>query len=179
MALYFLRHGESIANTKKLFAGQKDDSPLTKLGIEQARTAAIELEKMGIQRIITSKLLRAQQTAFEVATIIDFDPTKIEFDDRILEYDMGALTGTLLHNVTPQELAATHGAEDPGEFRERVLNFLREYKSSPQNILIVSHAGFGRAIEAARQNLNPAEFYRIPPSPNARAHKLELDWLGY
>jgi len=81
MALYFLRHGESVANVNGLFAGQKDDTPLSELGFEQAREAAIELKPLGIQRIIASKLKRTHQTAVEVADVIGFDPSKIENDE--------------------------------------------------------------------------------------------------
>lgn len=35
--IYFVRHGESEANVEKKFAGQKEDSPLTELGREQAK----------------------------------------------------------------------------------------------------------------------------------------------
>lgn len=38
--IYFIRHGESEANERKVFAGQKDDSILTEKGREQAKATA-------------------------------------------------------------------------------------------------------------------------------------------
>lgn len=175
--LFFLRHGESVANVNGLFAGQRDDAPLSKLGAEQARSAAAELVGLGIERIISSRLIRTQQTANEVAKVIGFDLERIENDDRIIEYDMGALTSTPIRKVTSQELVSVDGAEDPVEFKNRILDFLLEHKNSTETILVVSHAGVGRAIEAARQHLNPTEFYNIPAYPNAHAFELKLDWL--
>lgn len=177
MAIYFICHGQSEANLKGLFAGQKEDSPLTQKGVEQARAAAEELKLVNIDHIIISKLKRAYQTALEVAKVIGFDISNIEFDERILEYDMGTRTGTPNREITSEEMVSAEGAENPTLFQERVLLFLREYKDSDQNILIVSHAGVGRIIESARQGLNPRGFYDLTPYPNAHAVKLDLAWL--
>lgn len=175
--IYFLRHGQSEANLKGLFAGQREDSPLTAKGFEQAEAAAEGLKPLHIDRIISSPLRRTRQTAEEVAKVINFDLNKIEFDDRILEYDMGARTGTPNKEITSEEMVSAEGVEDPALFQERVVLFLREYKGSNQNILMVSHAGVGRIIENAKQDLNPRGFYDLAPYPNAQAIKLDLKWL--
>lgn len=177
MPLFYLRHGESEANIRNLFAGQKDDSPLSPLGIKQARQAAKEINDIDIDRIISSKLIRAQQTAILVAKYINFDLNNIENDDRIIEYDMGALTGTPIRKVSSQELVLAEGAENPLEFRNRILSFLKEHQNNPQNILVVSHAGVGRAIEAARQNIDPSDFYGLDAYPNTHSFELDLSWL--
>ncbi len=56
--IYFVRHGESEANQKRIFAGQKDDSVLTEKGREQAKTLAQEIiaEGIKINTIISSPL---------------------------------------------------------------------------------------------------------------------------
>jgi len=90
---------------------------------------------------------------------------------------MGAITSTPIRRVTSQELTSADGAEDPTAFRDRILDFLEEYADTPDTVLVVTHAGVGRAIEAAKQALDPAEFYNLPAYPNAHAFKLELDWL--
>lgn len=177
MAIYFLRHGESKANEEGLFAGQKNDAELTANGLEQAKQAAKELKEVKIAPIITSQLIRAYQTAVNVAEVLGIDVEKIETDDRIMEYDMGSLTSTPIRKVTSQELAAADGAEDVLAFRERILGFLREHQNDAGNVLVVSHAGVGRAIEAAKQGLDPVEFYNLPAYPNGHAVRLDLDWL--
>lgn len=175
MAIYFLRHGQSQANVDGLFAGQREDSELTDLGKEQASTAGAGLADKDIVKIISSPLRRARKTAEIVAQALGTSP--VEFDDRLLEYDMGSLTGQPHTKVTSRELIAAEGAEDPVTFQNRVLSFLREHKDDEGNLLIVSHAGVGRTIEAARQGIDPADFYDLPAYPNAQAVLLDLDWL--
>lgn len=176
--IYFLRHGESKANVEGLFAGQKEDSLLSNTGIEQAEAAAQELRNRNFSRIVASKLNRARQTAEVVARVIGFDPSKIEYDDRIMEYDMGSLTGTPIRKVTSDELVSAEGAEDAVHFQARVVSFLKEQKDLPEDILLVSHAGVGRIIECAKQGLDPRTFYDLEPYPNAHAVELDLDWLN-
>ena len=176
--IYFLRHGESKANIEGLFAGQKEDSPLSDKGVEQAEVAAQGLRSMHFNRIIASKLNRTRQTAEIVAKVIGFNPSKIEYDDRVIEYDMGTLTGTPIRRVTSDELVSAEGAEDASHFQARVISFLKEHKDLSQNILLVSHAGVGRIIECTKQGLDPRTFYDLAPYPNAHAVELDLDWLN-
>ena len=176
--IYFLRHGESKANIEGLFAGQKEDSPLSDEGVEQAEVAAQGLRNMHFNQIIASKLNRTRQTAEIVAKVIGFNPSKIEYDDRVIEYDMGTLTGTPIRRVTSDELVSAEGAEDASHFQARVISFLKEHKDLSQNILLVSHAGVGRIIECTKQGLDPRTFYDLAPYPNAHAVELDLDWLN-
>jgi broad specificity phosphatase PhoE len=176
--VFFLRHGQSEANALRFFAGQRRDSPLTAIGIDQARQAGQNLTVLGIDRIIASKLERSYRTAVEVAQIIAFEPGRIETDDRILEYDMGSLTGKPIKKYKPRERTGAPGAEDPAAFRARVLSFFSQYGGTGETILVVSHAGVGRALEAARQRLDPRDFYSLPPYPNAQAVELDLAWLN-
>ena len=177
MPIYLLRHGESVANVRRVMAGQKDDCALTDLGMQQARQAGEELVSTGITRIVSSPLKRALSTAEEIADVIGFDPDMIEIDDRIQEYDMGALTGTPVRVVSSLELTTADDSEDALAFRDRVLSFLRENKDSSETILMVSHGGVGRSIEAAKRGIDAHEFYGMPHSPNAHPIKLDLDWL--
>lgn len=176
--IYFLRHGESKANIEGLFAGQREDSSLSDTGIEQAETAARELRSQQIDRIIASTLIRTRQTAEIVAKVIGFDPSKIEYDERIVEYDMGSLTGTPIRKVTSNELISAEDAEDASQFQDRVVSFLKDHKNLSQNILLVSHAGVGRIIECTKQGLDPLTFYDLAPYPNAHAVELDLSWLN-
>jgi len=173
--IYFLRHGESIANVNNVFAGQKDDTPLTEHGRLQARDAAKEIQStIKINRIIASPLVRTKETAEIIANVIEFPIKNIEFDKRIVEYDMGEITGSPIRKVTSKELTSAKGAEDPSRFQDRVLNLLKELDLHQGNILIVSHAGVGRIIEAYKRQIDPLEFYDIEPYPNAHITKLDI-----
>ncbi len=175
MSLYFLRHGQSEANVRHVFAGQKEDSPLTELGKQQAEVAANDLAKVHITKIVSSNLVRAKQTAKIVASKLGINDVII--DPRIAEYDMGALTGTPNQTISSLELVSAKGAEDPNKFKTRVLEALQEYSKSEESVLIVSHAGVGRIIEAMRSNVEAPFFYDIDAYPNARAVQLDTRWL--
>lgn len=176
MAIFSLRHGQTQANFEAVFAGQRDDPPLTELGIEQVRRAGHELKSANIARIVSSSLQRGHCTAKEVAKVIDV--TDLRVDDRILEYDMGSLTGTPYSVISSKELVSAEGAENVFGFQKRVLDFLRDYKDQELNSLMISHAGVGRVIEATRLGLDPRTFYDLPRQPNGQVVELDLRWLS-
>lgn len=175
--VYFLRHGESNANVAGLFAGQKEDSHLTTKGRVQAEQAAHSLKNIPFFSIVSSRLKRAQQTAEIIAQEIGFEPEKILLDKRIIEYDMGSLTGKPLRKVSSHQLISAPGAENVNDFQKRIVSFLKTVKNSNGNHLIVSHAGVGRMIECTKQNLNPESFYGLTAYPNASPIELDLSWL--
>lgn len=174
--IYFIRHGESEANLKHVFAGQKDDSPLTEKGRTQAEEEGKKIKEMGlsIDRIMSSPLVRAKDTAAIVAEIIGYTK-EIEIDARITEYDMGNLTGTPTVEITSKKMIQAENAENPQKFLERVNSFLNEWKGKDETILMVCHAGVGRVIETIRQGGDPELFYDLPAYANAEV--IKLDWL--
>ncbi len=174
--IYFIRHGQSQANADKLFAGQKDDSPLTDEGRYQARLTAQALKDKNIRidTITHSSLCRASETAKIIAEELEYTQ-ELRIDDRITEYDMGDLTSTPTHNMTSLELIVTPHAESVDDFYNRVYEFIHDIKNSKENILIVSHAGVGRMIETIRTSADKKLFYDLPSYPNASI--TELNWL--
>lgn len=174
--IYFIRHGESEANLRHVFAGQKDNSPLTEKGTEQAKAEGDKIKAMNlnIDTIISSPLIRAHHTAKIVAEMIGHEK-EILIDPRITEYDMGTLTGTPTFEITSKRMISAENAEPIDQFMSRVRSFLDEYKNSDKTILMVAHAGVGRLIETMRVSMNPELFYDLPPYPNAAV--IKLDWL--
>src|SRR3989339_659141 len=136
--IYFVRHGESEGNVKHTFAGQRENTPLTELGRQQAKQAALDLlnHNFKIDRVITSPLKRAYETAQIIAKEAKLS-SQIEIDERISEYDMGELTGTTYHKITSEELVTAKGAEDPHAFQNRVHDLLNELAQGDKNVLIV------------------------------------------
>lgn len=176
MPLYFIRHGESLNNARKLFTG-RSDSPLTKKGEHQARQTAEEIKNLGeVYQIVASPLSRALRTAEIIAEAVGHD-SPIKIDERIIEYDLGELTGNKWRKIPEEEFLKLKSVEDPAEFRRRLTDFLNEYKNHDGNILIVAHAGVYRMIESARLGLEPAEFHAIDRPKNASYIELELSWL--
>jgi len=176
VAVYYLRHGQSVANVKNLFAGQKDNSPLTEKGIEQAREAGKGLAHVNFSKIISSPLDRAVETARTVAEVVGFEG-QISVDPRITEYDMGVLTSQPREGVDSSMLTSAQGAEDPVLFKNRVIEFLQEISDLESDILLVSHAGVGRVIETSRQGIDPSRLYDVDAYPNAEPVVLNLEWL--
>lgn len=175
--LLYVRHGESQANVDFVFAGQRNDSPLTKLGEQQAQTAGSGLleQHIRIDRIISSPLVRALQTAEIIAGIIGYDAANIVLDKRISEYDMGELSGKTRKSVTSEEIISAKGAESVDEFKKRILSFVNEYsKDTDTNILFSTHAGVGRMLRAIKSGIETEKFYDLDPYPNAHVTEIKL-----
>lgn len=175
--IYFLRHGESEANVRFTFAGQRDDSPLTSRGERQALRAAQELLTAcrRVDHIVSSPLRRATRTAEIVAEVLGFDVASVVEDARISEYDMGGLSGTTTRRVTSAELVDAHGAESPNAFQRRVMSLVLDYAELDEDTLLVSHMGVGQVIETYRRRADPIHFFDYPAYPNAHVVELRID----
>ncbi len=88
--LYLLRHGESAANAKRVFASLRIDPPLSDEGVRQATMQAESLKNIEFSAIYSSHLLRARQTAGIVGQRCGLEP--IVFDT-LHEIDVGILDG--------------------------------------------------------------------------------------
>jgi probable phosphoglycerate mutase len=66
--IILIRHGETRWNVEQRIQGQ-GDSPLTELGIGQARSLARRLAAERFDRLVASDLGRAMQTAAEIAAL--------------------------------------------------------------------------------------------------------------
>ncbi|MBC7766604.1 histidine phosphatase family protein [Arenimonas sp.] len=174
--IYFIRHGQSQANANGLFAGQKDDSPLTDEGRNQALLTAQSFKNKHIiiDTIIHSSLSRASETAKIIANELEYTQ-ELKIDDRITEYDMGDLTSTPTHTMTSLELIAIPHTESVDDFYNRIHEFVQEIKNLHGNILIVSHAGVGRMLETIRTGADKKLFYDVPSYANASI--TELNWI--
>jgi probable phosphoglycerate mutase len=82
MELILIRHG--LPEMRQTDDGKPADPPLSKTGLEQAEKMALMLENESIDRIYSSPMKRALQTAEPLAKIKQLD---IEIKDGIAEYD--------------------------------------------------------------------------------------------
>jgi broad specificity phosphatase PhoE len=149
--VYFVRHGQSQANLGKVYANF--DSPLTELGLEQARAVAGQLADKKISLIIASDMVRAKQTAEEIAAGLGYDPAKIRLDSRLREVGVGNLVGQTSHGMPGylDHLANPHGDTtfEPLETaKSRANSLLAGLAEHQGNILLVSHNGFGCVLQA-------------------------------
>src|ERR1039458_488884 len=85
------RHGSTILNEDNKFRSRLDP-PLDGKGTKQAQKAAVNLRKEGIEvkRVVSSPLLRACQTADEIAEEFGID---VEQDRALISWNLGFLSG--------------------------------------------------------------------------------------
>jgi broad specificity phosphatase PhoE len=173
--IYFMRHGQSQANADGVFAGPSYPSPLTEQGRVQARSESERLRAEGIviDRIITSPVERAKDTAEIIAQAAGLDVSSIQYDSRLVEYDMGALSGKPKAGIGPRQRTSASDAEDPIVFQARVMACLEDIHALSGNTLVVAHAGVAGIIEATRIGSDLRDFYS-EGYPNARV--VELDY---
>jgi probable phosphoglycerate mutase len=158
--LYFVRHGESSANTLREFSNSGYKHPLTALGIEQARQAASALRGLNISRIYSSPVLRAVQTAKIIADALQ---SSIEITEALREWSVGIYEGTTdpqgweLHRQVQEDWFIHHkldsrmpGGESFVEIQERFVPFiaglLPAQGETDQSIALVGHGGLYLAM---------------------------------
>lgn len=154
MRLYLARHGESTGNAQQLIFGRRD-YPLTEKGRAQARALGRSLEGARIERVVSSPLVRALETA-RIACPGD----AIETDARLTEQFMGRWEGlteaeALADNASlwramlsdwTRDQAAPPGGESYAALKTRVFQALDEIIARGENTLIVTHAGVLAAL---------------------------------
>lgn len=146
--LVVVRHGEAVGNTERRFIGQLD-TPLSPLGVEQAARAARRLRVLGIERIVSSDLRRARDTAVALAEDTGID---IEIDERVREVANGDWTGLHPDEIEqrwPEMLAdyragvdvARPNGERWADVRARVVPAAEEYLSDGRRTALFTHGG--------------------------------------
>ena len=88
--IILLRHGQARNNVERVLAGRTFGYSLTREGQAQARAAARMLRLLEISRVYSSPVSRALQTAKIVAARTH---SEVVPDERLVELDMGRLTG--------------------------------------------------------------------------------------
>lgn len=178
---YFVRHGESTANAKGLFAGFSDVE-LTEKGVQQAHDVAqaIAASDIWFDAVYISSLSRAVKTAEIITNKIHFPSNKVVVLSELRERNAGDLELAALKEVyeVSEEQMTIHGGETAEAFRVRVASVfetIREDTANMQNVLIVAHAGIYKMAEALNKDIQPAtKAYLIPPPPNATLLPLPL-----
>jgi broad specificity phosphatase PhoE len=89
--VFFVRHGESESNVLRQFSNRGNSHPLTARGRVQVATLAEKLANENINRIYSSPLLRARQSAELLSARLD---APWQPEDALREYDVGTFEGT-------------------------------------------------------------------------------------
>ena len=101
MVIYLVRHGETHWNHLGKIQGQSDIS-LNEAGIRMAQAAAERLKDVSFDRVFSSPLLRARQTAEILA---DGRGVAVETDERLKEMSFGCEEGAAVDCIceNPQD----------------------------------------------------------------------------
>lgn len=152
MEIYFVRHGQTIWNVEKRFQGLSD-SPLTELGITQAKLLGKKLKDIKFDKFYSTSLKRANDTANYIKGDRE---QEVEIFDDFVEISMGDMEGiqheefkklypeqvkNFFFNQVDYNPREYHG-ESFLEVRERVikgLNKFIELNKNYERVLVVSH----------------------------------------
>lgn len=150
MEIYFVRHGQTDYNVLGKYYG-RTDVVLNETGQKQAREIAKFLSGISFDKIITSPLKRAYDTA---KIIGEGRQIVIEKEELLCEQNFGIFEGksySELQKEYPQELKvwnedfsniAPRNGESFRQVRERVDRFVEKLKlQKEEKILIVAHKG--------------------------------------
>lgn len=152
MEIYFIRHGETLWNTLKIFQGSSD-SPLTELGISQAEKLSKKLKDIEFTDFYSSPMGRTIQTT---KIIMGDRKQKIKFIEEFKEISMGDIEGVprsefeekypkefydFFNNPVDYDPKVYHG-ENYYEVIERVkkgLDKLLSYLNVNDKVVVVTH----------------------------------------
>ena len=152
MEIYFVRHGQTIWNVEKRFQGLSD-SPLTELGITQAKLLGEKLKDIKFDKFYSTSLKRAYDTANYIK---GNRKQKVEIFDDFVEISMGDMEGIKQEDfkkLYPEQVKnfffnqleydpSSFSGESFLEVRERVirgLNKFIELNKNYERVLVVSH----------------------------------------
>lgn len=154
MKLYFVRHGESEANTRHIISNRESPFGLTLKGRMQAEALAERLKEIPFHSMFSSPVLRARQTSdiLSMAFGISCQVTEAlrEYDCGILEergdeeswrYHRKYFQDWVLHG---QYASRPEGGECFLDIQNRFVPFIEHLvrtRSEDGNILLIGHGG--------------------------------------
>ncbi|KAJ1653908.1 hypothetical protein IWQ61_006065 [Dispira simplex] len=170
VTFYFCRHGETDLNIQGLMQGSGVDAPLNNLGRRQAHYLGQHFRSIPVDWVITSGLVRAQQTAKEV--LHHHPQCRYTEEPRLNEICWGEWEGKPTSICSPvlarwnagDYEAKTKGAESAVEAGVRALkamdDVMKEVGSS-QHVVLLLHGRLLRIILSLliNGNLNFMNYY--------------------
>lgn len=147
MKLILVRHGETVWNLEQRVQGLSDIE-LSERGTEQAKILGRCLKDEAIERIVSSPLKRAYQTARAIGRFHDVD---IEIDKDLRELDQGVFDGLTFREMRKRYASfLSKWAVDPGplvipggeslvDLQRRAWPAIERIIAISKNTLVVSH----------------------------------------
>ncbi|NTW12909.1 MAG: histidine phosphatase family protein [Anaerolineales bacterium] len=152
MCLYFVRHGESEANTQHVISNRAGPFGLTERGREQALILAEKLLEIPFTAIYSSPVLRARETADILSGSLG---RAYQVTEALREYDCGVLEDRSDEESWKQHrkyyedwilrhdfLSRPEGGESFVDIQNRFLPFIEALKNEDEgHILLIGHGG--------------------------------------
>ena len=143
MKLYMIRHGQSETNGRGFWTGWLDVA-LTERGREDAKAARAVLKDIPFDKVYSSDLKRAMQTAEIALPGCSYEPLPL-----LREINVGSLQGTEIGLLTKEERARAlaegyqpWGGESRAEHRQRMRAFLeRLQETDDETVAVFAHGG--------------------------------------
>jgi probable phosphoglycerate mutase len=195
--LILIRHGETDWNRELRFQGHID-VPLNDLGHEQARRLGLRMAGEPVQHLVSSDLMRAQQTAAPASRQLELE---IGTSAALREQNFGVVEGMRADEIKDlhprawedwlefREDHAMPEGESPREFHARIIEALGRIAAAHagQTVMVVTHGGVldmvwrtvrGLGLNGPRQSDIPnAGFNRICIADPAAPSMIEIrDW---
>ena len=141
--IFLVRHGQTAWSLSGQHTG-RTDIPLTAVGEAEARTLNDRLRSNEFNRVFTSPLQRARQTAglAALATPVEIEPDLVEWDHGTYE----GLRSTEIRAIQPDWNLYQHGCpggESPAEVSARADRMIARLRTLEGDIAIFSHGHFG------------------------------------
>jgi phosphoserine phosphatase len=191
-AFIFVRHGQTVWNAQGRWQGWLD-SPLSALGIRQAKAAAEELRDTHIDAAYCSDAGRARRTAEIICEPHALIPVPVE---ALRERFYGGYEGLNTHEIEQQYPGTRYKAkrdtredwrppqgETMVEVRTRLKAFLDEaaHRHAGETVLMVTHSGVVRALDSICCGLTLDDIWHRAPGNCSifivRAHEGDYEVL--
>lgn len=178
--IVIVRHSKAIANEQGILMGGKLDSPLSENGIKLARDKGRALKAAGFNpdKVITSALMRAQQTAEIILDELGVD-LPIETLAELNERDFGQYDNRPYKYVL--EAFDTYEGDPPtvepvDDFVARVLKGFETVKQKAGKVtLVVTHSNPEMVMQTAVQNPEKvATFWELGDPPYCEGFEFTL-----
>ncbi len=165
-----VRHGETTWSARGRFAGRQD-VPLTARGRQQAAAVAERVRPAAPDAVVTSPLLRCQDTARAIGAASGAD---VVVDNRLTDGTLGKWTGCRASEIERRWPAAFQawrsdpeatppGGESFNQIRMRVRSLLMELRDAHRGgtVVLVSHAATTKMILVTALDVDSAVAYRL------------------
>lgn len=191
LRIYFVRHGETVWNTLKIFQG-RSNSPLTELGVEQAKKLSQHLKDIDFKKVYSSPQDRALQTTklllgdknMEITTIDEFQEINMGKVEGIPREEFEKNYPIEYHNFWNNAMdynPSAYNGESYEEILDRVKLGLKKLikENNNGNILVISHGVTLKAIFNIINEKGIDEFSKQPVPENTSTTIVEYDSNGF